>query len=118
MNYNRLLAAVDRLRFNFLLSAGLQRACALSLGPHALDRRHHISLLRQESIAEIRRPLNVFCQLFHDIRKRSQALNARIPRLLGHGVSERLVFKACVFFHPLLQLDEFDRVCGSDQSLA
>jgi hypothetical protein len=92
LNYNRLLAAVDRLRFNFLLSAGLQRACALSLGPHALDCSHHISLLRQECVSQIRRPLNVLCERFHDIREWSQTLNARVPRLLGHGIGERLIF--------------------------
>jgi hypothetical protein len=117
LNYDRLLTALHRLRFNLLLCAGLQLASALSLGPHALDCRHHISLLRQESVSEIRRPLNVFCQLFHDIRERSQSLNARIPRLLRYGISERLVFKARIFFHPLLELDDFDRVCGSSQRL-
>jgi hypothetical protein len=117
LNYDRLLTALHRLRFNFLLSAGLQRAGALRLAPHALDCGHHISLLRQKSVAEIRRPLNVFCQLFDDIRKRSQSLNARIPRLLRYGISERLVFKARVFFHPLLELDDFDRVGGSSQRL-
>jgi hypothetical protein len=57
-----LLAAVHRLGFDFLLRARFSGS--LSLGPHALDCAHHVSLLRQESVPEIRRPLNVACELW------------------------------------------------------
>src|SRR4029077_6261878 len=79
LNHDRLLTAVDRLGFNFLLRACLYCSGALSFRPHALDCGHHVSLLRQESVSKIRRPLNVACERFHDIREWSQTLNARVP---------------------------------------
>jgi hypothetical protein len=57
----------DRLGFHFLLFIGFQIAFILSLFAHALHRIHDIALLRQESVAQVRGPLNVICQAFDDI---------------------------------------------------
>jgi hypothetical protein len=45
-----------------------QRAFVLSFLAHALDGIHNIALLRQEGISQIRRPLNIIGQTFHQIR--------------------------------------------------
>jgi hypothetical protein len=50
------------LRFDLLLLIRRKRPSALSLRAHALDRIHHVLLLREESVTEIRRPLDVVCQ--------------------------------------------------------
>jgi len=62
------VGVVLRLRRHDLLFGGLQRALVLRLPTHALDRRHHVSLLREKGVAEIRRPLNVVRQTLNKIR--------------------------------------------------
>jgi hypothetical protein len=112
------LTPIKGLRFHLLLFCGFQRSGALSLCPHPLDCEHHIRLLRQKGVPEIRRPLNVTREHFHDIREWGQTLNARVPWLFGHGVSERLILQTRILSHPLLELHEFDWVSGSNQGLA
>jgi hypothetical protein len=103
----------DYFRFYFLLFARFQVAGILCLLSHALHCIHHIRLLRQESIPEVRGPLDVIGQAFHQIGKRRHGLYTRIPRLLLHGIDERFVFQSLVFFQPLLELNEFQGVGGS-----
>jgi hypothetical protein len=50
------LFVVDRLSFDFLLLARFQISVALGLGSHALNRVHHIGLLREEGVAQIHCP--------------------------------------------------------------
>jgi hypothetical protein len=52
----------DDLGLYFLLFTRLQIASTLSLLTHALNCIHHIGLLRQKCVAEIRCPLNIVSQ--------------------------------------------------------
>lgn len=45
---------------------------------------HDVTLLREESVTEIRGPLNIVRETFHKIRKRRHGINAWIPRLFLH----------------------------------
>jgi hypothetical protein len=83
-----------------------------------LNCRHHVILLREERVSEIRCPLNVVGEFCDHIRKRSQTLNACIPWLLGYGIRQGLILQAGVLPDPLLKLNEFDWVGGSNQRLA
>jgi hypothetical protein len=67
--------------FDVLLLVVGQRSTALRFCAHALNGVHHIALLRQKRIAEIRGPLNIIRQTFHYVGQRSHCLNARIPGL-------------------------------------
>jgi hypothetical protein len=97
LNHNDLLG-FHYLRLNRLLVAGLQIARTLRLLSHALRSIHHLRLLRQEGIPEVRGPLDVIRQALHHIGKRGHGLYTRVPRLLPHGIDERFVFQAVVFF--------------------
>ena len=55
--YDRFI--LDNFGFHLLLFAGLQISCVLSFLAHALHRVHHVALLSEKSIPEVRRPLNV-----------------------------------------------------------
>jgi len=58
---------------------------------HALDRIHHIALLRQKRVAQICGPLKVVRESLDHLWKACQGLNAWIPGLLRNRISERLV---------------------------
>jgi hypothetical protein len=100
------------------LGAGLQISRPLSLGTHALDCGKHIGLLRQERVAQFGRPLDVARQALHHIRNRDHGLNARIPWLFLHGIRQRFALQRLVPVHPLLQLNDLQRIGGSHQCLA
>jgi hypothetical protein len=106
------------LGFYLHLLAGFQVALLLGLRAHALHGIHHVGLLGQNSISKIRRPLDIICKSFDDIRKRGQGLNGGIPILLLHGIRECLVFEILVLRQPLLELDDLQRVCGGSQDLS
>lgn len=74
------------LGLHFQLLGRFQMATFLRLFPHALDRRHHIALLREKGIPQISRPLNIVGQPFHYVPDRGQRLDAWVPRLLCHRV--------------------------------
>ncbi len=73
---------LDNPGFDLLLLGGFQIAGVLCLLAHTLDGIHHIGLLRQECIAQIRRPLNIVCEALYHFGQTGQGLNAGIPRLL------------------------------------
>jgi len=106
------------LRFDFHLVAGFQIPLLLGFRAHALHGIHYVGLLGQNSISEICRPLDVICKPLDDIRKGSQGLNSGVPVLLLHRVRERLVFQILVLRQPLLELDDFQRVCGGSHDLS
>jgi hypothetical protein len=78
---------------------------------------HHIGLLREKCISQVRGPLDIASHPLHHIWKCGHCLNAWIPRLLCHSVRQGLVLQVLVIHHPLIQLDYFQRVGGSSQSL-
>jgi hypothetical protein len=54
--------AFNDLGLYFLLLTRLQIAGSLGLLTHTLDCIHHIALLRQKRVTEIRCPLDIVCQ--------------------------------------------------------
>jgi hypothetical protein len=99
------------------LGAGLKISCALSFCTHTLDRIHHIRLLRQECVAQVRGPLDIAGHTLHHVWKLYQSLNAWVPRLLCHGVRQRFAFQILIPIHPLLKLDDLEWISGSSQRL-
>jgi hypothetical protein len=112
------LLAFHHLRFNFHLLCGFQIPLLLGLRPHALHSIHDIGLLGQNNIAKVRRPLDVIREPFDDIRKGSHSLNGGIPVLFLHCVRESLVLQILVLRQPLLELHDFQWVCGGSQDLS
>jgi hypothetical protein len=111
------LLGFHHLDFHLLLFGGFQVACVLCLFPHALNSIHNGALLSEKCVAKIGGPLNVIRETFDYFRKGSQPLNARVPRLFGDRICERFVLQAFVLRQPLLELDEFEWVCGRRENL-
>jgi hypothetical protein len=80
-------------RFHHLLRAGLQRSFALRFVSHPLHRIHHIRLLGDKGVPQVRRPLNIAGHPLKSVRNCRERLDARIPRLLCHGIRERFVLE-------------------------
>jgi hypothetical protein len=105
------------LGLDLLLLGGFQISFFLCLLAHALHRIHDIALLRQESITQIRGPLDILREPIDQVGKGSQALYARVPVLLFHGIHQGLVFQSFVLFQPLLKLDDLQRIGRSRENL-
>jgi hypothetical protein len=74
-------------------------------------------LLCQKRVSQIGRPLNIAGHPLHHIWKFYQRLDARVPRLLCHGVCQRFALQILIIIHPLLKLNDFERVSRSGESL-
>jgi hypothetical protein len=59
LNDNGLFASFHRLGFDRLLCGRFQIPVALRLSPHSLNRIHHVGLLGEKRIAQVRCPRNV-----------------------------------------------------------
>jgi hypothetical protein len=90
LNDDDLLGFHD-LGLDLLLFVGFEIAFLLSLLAHALHSVHDIALLRQEGVAEVGGPLEVVGQALDHVGQTRQRLNAWIPRLLRHSISEFFV---------------------------
>jgi hypothetical protein len=75
------LLALNCLGFDLLVFIRHQSSFALCRHAHPLDGVHHIALLREKRVTEIRGPLNVVGEAFHHIGQSRHRLNARIPGL-------------------------------------
>jgi len=117
LDNNNLLAALGSFSSHGLLGAGLQHSPVVRLGTHALNRVHHICLLVDEGVAQLRGPLDISSHALHDIGKRCQRLDTRIPVLLLHRGEKRVAPQILVPLHPLLQLDKVQWIGRSDQDL-
>jgi hypothetical protein len=91
LNHNDTFLLND-LRLDLYLLVGLQLPGRLRLRAHTLNSIHHIRLLREECVAQLRRPFDVLGQLLDHVRKSGQSLDARIPVLLFHRVRKLFVF--------------------------
>jgi len=103
--------------FHFLLLGGFQVAGILRFLAHALNSIHHVALLGQKCIAEIRGPLDIIGEALHYIRKGCQALYTWIPRLFRDRIHECLILQAFVLCQPLLELNDFQWVGGRSKNL-
>jgi hypothetical protein len=74
-------------------------------------------LLREKGVSQVRGPLDIPGHPLHHVWKCCHRLDAWIPRLLGHSIRQCLVLQVLVIRHPLLELDHFQWVSGSGQSL-
>jgi hypothetical protein len=75
-------------------------------------------LLRQECVSQIRRPLDIAGHTLHYVWKLYQSLDAWVPRLLCHRARQRFACHILVLIHPLLKLDDLERISGSSQRLS
>jgi hypothetical protein len=116
--HNDHLFVLYNLVFDFHLLARFQSALVLGFLSHSLHRIHNVALLGKKGVAKARRPLNIVREPFHNIRQSCHGLNTGIPRLLRYGIGERLVLKVGIPCHPLMKLDDFQRICGCNQHLA
>ena len=110
--------AVHLLSFDRLLLAGFESSRALGLGAHALDRVHHIGFLREESVSQLRGPSDIIAQLLDHVGHYHHGLDAGVPRLFFRCIGQRLALQVLILSHPLLELNDLERVGGSDQRLA
>ena len=116
LNDNNALA-FHLLSLDRLLLAGLESSRALRLCAHALDRVHHIGFLREESVSQLRGPSNIIAQLLDHVGHYRHGLDAGVPRLFFHRIGQRFAFQVLILSHPLLELNDLERVGGSDQRL-
>ena len=58
---------LNDLCLNRLLRVGLQGSCALRFLAHSLNGVHYVALLREKSVAQVCRPLNVIRQPLHQV---------------------------------------------------
>jgi hypothetical protein len=107
----------DDLCLYFLLLTRLQIASTLSLLTHALNCIHHIVLLRQKRIAEIRCPLDIVSQALDEVGQSSHGLDAGVPGLLGHSIRKRFIFQPRILRKPLLELNNLKRIRGGGKGL-
>jgi len=78
---------------------------------------HHLGLLGEKGVAELGGPFDVLKELFDDVGKGGQSLNARVPVLLLDGVRKLFIFQLVVLRQPLVELDDFQRICRSRKYL-
>jgi hypothetical protein len=89
----------------------------LGLHAHALNRIHHIRLLRQECVSQVGGPLNIARHTLHHIWIRHQSLDTWVPRLFRDRIRKRLVFQVRIVSHPLLELDDFKWISRGSERL-
>src|SRR6266851_3194536 len=75
-----------------------------ALAPH-LYGIHHVLFLVVVSVAERRRPGEVFVHVAQDGWECSERLDARVPRLLVHSLSQGLALQIRMRVHPLVCVD-------------
>jgi hypothetical protein len=73
--------------------------------------------LGQKGVPQFRRPLDVAGHSLQGFRIRGHRLNARLPRLFGDGIHQRLVLQILISFHPLLKLNDFKWISGGSERL-
>jgi len=64
----------------------------------------------RQTVAQLGRPLDVFCQFLDDIRQGRQRLYARVPALFLHGIRQGLVFQVLMLSQPLVELYDLQRI--------
>jgi hypothetical protein len=108
---------LDDLRLDRLLLARRQSSLVLGLLAHPLNRIHDVGLLSEEGVSEIVRPLNVVAEPLDHVGEGGHRLDGGVPRLPGDRVREGLVLEIRVLRHPLLKLDDLERISRRRQRL-
>src|SRR5688572_5490447 len=104
------LLALDDLCLHRLLRGRRQRPFLLRFVAHSLDGVHHVVLLSEKGVAEVRGPLDIVGEALDEIRQPRHGLNTGIPGLLRHGVDQGFVLQAWILLQPLMQLEELQRI--------
>ena len=105
-------------RRHVLLCGGLQLPRLLRFLAHALNRVHHALLLGQKRIAQVGGPDDVVIQPLQHIGENRQRLHAGVPVLLLCGLRQRGPGYPGILLHPLVSLDQLQRISGRHQNLA
>ncbi len=111
------LVILDVLGYH-LLGSRPQTSIRPCLRAHPLHRAHHIGLLSEERVPKVGRPADIVGQQVERIRKRDQRLDARVPILLAGGFHARRSLKLAVLAHPLMCLNDLQRIRAGGQHLA
>jgi len=94
--YYHHLLRLHHLDFYLLLLGSLQVSLLLGLLAHALHRLHHVLLLRKKGVSKVGGPLDVLREVLHYLRKPCHGLDAGVPVLFLHGVSQGLILQSLV----------------------
>src|SRR6267142_1064251 len=89
-----------------LLLRSLKIACFLRPLAQPLYGIHHALFLVVVSVAERRRPGEVFVHVAQDGRECTECLHARVPGLLIHGFSQGVPLQIRMRLHPLVGLED------------
>lgn len=108
----------DDFCFHLLLLSSFQVPFVLGFLAHPLYRIHNVVLLRQKSIPEISRPLDVVGEPLNHVRQGSESLNTWVPRFFRNRIRKRFVFEVFVLYQPLLQLNKLERIRRSGEYLS
>jgi len=83
-----------------------------------LDGIHDIRLLGKEGVPKVSCPLDVAGQALNQVRTDRERLHAWIPGLFRDGRLELFALHAFVSLHPLLELDDLQRISRSRQNVS
>jgi hypothetical protein len=84
---------------------------------HHLHGIHHILLLVVVSVAKRRRPGKILVHISQDGWKCSNRLDARVPGLLVHTLTQRFALQVRMRLNPSVGLDDLLGECGRRQDL-
>ena len=94
-----------------------QIARRIRLLPQALNRFHHLRLLRDENVAEPRSPLELLVHHREHLRERGERFDARVPILLLDGFDRLLSRQARIAPGPARRLHHLERISGGHEDL-
>jgi hypothetical protein len=83
----------------------------------ALDRIQNLFLVRQKSIAEFLRPVELLAHHREHLGKSHQRFDARVPILLLERGGDRVALEAGVLFYPTVGQRDFERIGRRHQDL-
>ncbi len=109
------LLAFLRLDADLLLLGGDQLLVVIGLGAQALDRIHHIGLLREKGVAELLGPVELVAHHGEDVGGAGQRLDAIVPALLVHLRLQRIALEALALFQPAVGLHDLQRIGRGSQ---
>ena len=106
---DRLLAFL-RLNNDLLLLGGDQLLVVIGLGAQALDRVHHVRLLREHGIPQVLGPVNLVAHHRNDVCGARERLDAVVPGLFLDLLLQRIALQGLARFEPAIGLHHFQRI--------
>ena len=99
-----------RLNADLLLLGGDQLLVVIGLGAKALDRVHHVRLLREHGIAQVLGPVDLVAHHRNDVCGAGERLDAVVPRLLLDLRLQRIALQGLALLEPAIGLHDFQRI--------